>query len=194
MIFNTIERFWKNNGLKILLIFSITLILILWILNWGGHGTYDLHYYYDKNDKNDKKKVRFDESSEEKTEQKPPKESKLEIATKASLERLLKKPFHKERPDFLRNPVTKNFNLELDCFNPELKLGVEVNGIQHYKYVPYFHKNFDAFRNQQYRDELKRRMCKDEGVILIEVPYTVKIPDIDNFLINELRKNGFSLK
>lgn len=190
MIFSSLERFWKHNGLKILLVFSLTLILILWILNWNGQGTYDLYYYYDKNDKK-KKKVRF---NDEINENNSPKESKLEIATRASLERLLKKPFPKERPDFLRNPVTKNFNLELDCFNSELKLAVEVNGIQHYKYVPYFHKNFDAFRNQQYRDELKRRMCKDEGIILIEVPYTVKVNDIDNFLINELRKNGFSLK
>ena len=110
-----------------------------------------------------------------------------------TLEKIFKKRFDKERPDFLKNPVTKNFNLEIDCFNRELNLGVEVNGIQHYKYVPYFHKNFEAFRNQQYRDELKRRMCKDEGIILIEVPYTVKIKDLDSFLIDELRKNGFKI-
>jgi hypothetical protein len=36
-------------------------------------------------------------------------------------------------------------------------------------------------------------MCKDEGITLIEVPYTVKVKDIDDFLINELRKNRISI-
>jgi hypothetical protein len=92
----------------------------------------------------------------------------------------------------LRNPVTgNNFNLEIDCYNPNLKLGVEYNGVQHYKYVPYFHRNNEAFLNQKYRDLIKSQFCKNEGVILIEVPYTVKVKDIESYLISELRKNGF---
>ena len=181
-----LQKFWKTNGFKVLLFFSIALIVILFILNWNGKGTWDLRYTYDK-----KKKKYISEEPSEKEE--TPKESKLEFATRASLERLLNKPFPKERPDFLRNPITKNFNLELDCFNRDMKLAVEINGIQHYKYVPFFHKNYEAFRNQQYRDELKRRMCKDEGITLIEVPYTVKIKDIDDFVINELRKNNIEI-
>lgn len=184
-----LQTYWKDNGLKILLIFSIALIVILFLLNINGKGTWDLNYYYDKKNKKYKTPDVQQDSIPEKTQ----KDSKLEIATRASLERIFKKPFPKERPDFLKNPVTKNFNLELDCFNRELKLAVEVNGAQHYKYIPYFHKTFDAFRNQQYRDELKRRMCKDEGIILIEVPYTVKVQDIDDFLLTEIRKNGISV-
>jgi hypothetical protein len=57
--------------------------------------------------------------------------------------------------------------------------------------VPYFHKNKEAFYNQKYRDELKKRMCKDNGIILIEVPYTVKEHEIEDFLINELRKHRY---
>jgi Iridoviridae Uvr/REP helicase len=108
-------------------------------------------------------------------------------------------PFHKARPDFLRNPVTsgngegagKAFNLEIDCYSSKLKLGVEYNGAQHYKFIPHFHKNKEAFRNQQYRDELKRRMCDDNNVTLIEVPYTVNKKDIPSFLYEKLKLLGY---
>lgn len=77
--------------------------------------------------------------------------------------------------------------LEIDCCNTDMKLGVEYNGKQHYTYVPGFHKNHDAFRNQQYRDEMKQRLCEENGYELIIVPYTVKVEDIEDFLLNELR-------
>ena len=95
------------------------------------------------------------------------------------LENAFDRSFGKARPNFLNNPVTGgNFNLELDCYNPELKLAVEYNGVQHYKYTPHFHKNNEAFLNQKYRDELKRRMCKDNMITLIEVPYTIMVENI----------------
>lgn len=104
-------------------------------------------------------------------------------------------PFKSTRPNFLRNPVTssagKNYNLELDCYNDELKLAVEYNGRQHYDYVPYFHKNKEAFRNQQYRDELKRRICTDNGITLIEISYTVKNGDIEAELVKKLKQHKF---
>ena len=89
----------------------------------------------------------------------------------------------------MNNPVTGgNFNLELDCYNQDLNIACEYNGAQHYKYIPYFHKNKEAFYNQRYRDELKRRICKDNGIILIEVPHTVKTENIENYISKELKK------
>ena len=102
-----------------------------------------------------------------------------------------KRPFNKARPDFLRNPVTGgNFNLELDCFDEGLRIAVEYNGIQHYRYIPYFHKNKEAFTNQKYRDFMKKQKCKDAGVLLISVPYTVELHNIKKYIENELRING----
>ncbi len=66
---------------------------------------------------------------------------------------------------------------------------MNIYGAQHYKFIPHFHKNKEAFRNQQYRDELKRRMCDDNNVTLIEVPYTVK--DIPTYLYNKLKPLGY---
>jgi len=121
-----------------------------------------------------------------------PRESKGEAECRRVLEFLFHKPFTSQRPDFLRNPVTGgNHNLELDCFNREMNLAVEYNGVQHYKYSPYFHKSNEQFMNQKYRDDMKRRICKDKGVTLIEVPHTVKIHDIKDFIVNECIKYGY---
>ena len=70
----------------------------------------------------------------------------------------------------------------MDCYNSDIGLAVEYNGEQHYKYIPFFHQNKEAFKNQLYRDELKRRMCKDAGVTLIEVPYTIPVDEIESYL------------
>ena len=109
--------------------------------------------------------------------------SKGEEECRKSLQMLFNKPFYSARPSFLQNPVTGgNFNLELDCWDEDIRLAVEYNGIQHYKYIPYFHKNYEAFLNQKYRDDMKRRICIDNQIILIEVPYTIKIDDIYDYL------------
>jgi hypothetical protein len=109
-------------------------------------------------------------------------ESKGELKCRQFLNKYFNKPFIKVRN--LYNPVTHQY-LELDCYNEDLKLAVEYQGQQHYKHVPYFHKNFESFRNQQYRDELKRIFCRDLGITLVEVPYTVK--DIDGYLWSKLQ-------
>lgn len=117
----------------------------------------------------------------------PPQESKGEKECRRVMEKIFKKPFPKIRPNFLRNTVTSgeengDINLEIDCYNDQLKIGVEYSGIQHYKYTPFFHKNKEAFYNQKYRDEMKRVKCKENGILLIEVPYTVRLEDIEGFL------------
>ena len=99
--------------------------------------------------------------------------------------------FSTHRPKFLSNPVTDGrWNMELDCYNPQLQIAVEYNGKQHYTYTPYFHRNQDAFYNQKYRDELKRRLCAEAGVLLIEVPYTVTFNKIPGFITSKLRAAG----
>jgi hypothetical protein len=121
-----------------------------------------------------------------------PKESKGERASRAAAERIFNKPFIKVRPDFLRNTVT-NHNLELDVYNEELKLAIEYSGRQHYEFVPFFHKNYEAFLNQKYRDEMKKNKCKEQEIQLIEIPYTVKLEDIESFIRIESKKLGYDI-
>ena len=103
------------------------------------------------------------------------------------IEKITGKKFPKVRPNFLMNTVSGS-NLELDCYNDEMKIAVEYNGEQHYNYIPYFHNNKDAFTNLKYRDEKKRLLCKKNGILLITVPYTVKHRDIETYIIKELKK------
>ena len=120
------------------------------------------------------------------------KESRGETECRRVLEKIFKKEFRKTRPKFLNNPVTGGkYNLEIDCYNEELRLGLEYNGRQHYEYSSFFHKNKEDFLNQKYRDIIKKNMCKDNNVILIEVPYTVKIEDIEYYIIKELKELGY---
>lgn len=158
-------------------------ISILFIVGMAGFnlltnkkGTWYQYYVseYDKN-KNQYKKVAT--------------ESKGETECRNILQDIFKKPFNKIRPDWLKNHITGGNNLEIDCYNDDLKLGIEYQGRQHYEFCPYFHKTKDSFYNQKYRDDDKRRKCTDHGITLIEVPYNVK--DIRGFLITELLNAGY---
>jgi len=119
-------------------------------------------------------------------------ESRGETQCREVAEKIFGKPFAKIRPDFLRNNVTGK-NLELDIFNEELRVAIEYNGQQHYKYIPFFHKNYEHFLNQKYRDEIKKMLCEQNDIKLIEVPHTVDLPDIETYIRVEARKLNFKV-
>jgi hypothetical protein len=121
-----------------------------------------------------------------------PNDSRLELRSKFILEDIFKKPFYKIRPDFLRNDVT-GCNLEIDLYNDDLKLAVEVQGDQHYKFIPFFHRNKDAFLNQRYRDMMKKEKCKQRGITLIEIPYSVGEKKLKSYIVRQLQLEGFLL-
>lgn len=94
--------------------------------------------------------------------------------------------FTKVRPNWLKNPKT-NRNLELDFFNEELKIAIEYNGEQHYTYKPFFHRSETDFQEQVYRDKLKKRLCMEHGVILVVIPFTVRLEDMEKFIRDEIK-------
>lgn len=180
------RKYWKFYSFEIIMVLCILFFLVFGIVNKikGGKGTWSKYYYYNYND-------HFDVDKKNSYKNKKITESKGELECRRVLEKVFRKPFNKIRPNFLNNPVTGGNNLEIDCYNDQLKLGVEYSGKQHYQFVPYFHRNKEAFWNQKYRDEMKKRLCKDNNILLIEVPYTIKINDIESFLLKELRKNNY---
>ncbi len=169
--FNKISNFTRFSAFELLLFASITFIILFAMYKFftSDKGTWSDKKYYDM--------IPYGRSNTNKG--RSAKLSKGEAECKRVLEKIFKKPFNNIRPDFLSNPVTGGKNLELDCYNEELKLAVEYNGRQHYEYSPYFHKNKDQLETQKYRDMMKRNLCKENNVTLIEVPYTVKIENIE---------------
>jgi hypothetical protein len=183
-VYYFIKNNWKTHGFEIVLATCVAFLVLNYFYNLlaGRKGTWSSTYFY-------RKTPYINKSTSTSSTRNRENGSKGENECRRVLETFFRRPFSKARPNFLNNPVTGgHFNLELDCFNEDLKLAVEYNGVQHYKFVPYFHKNHEAFLNQKYRDEIKRRMCKDNNIFLIEVPYTVSVDKISSYIKNELRK------
>ena len=180
-------RMWNEYGLEFLACTSLLIILILGGFNYlmNKNGTYS-HAKTPPKIKGDGYPT--DMPYMEHTD----KDSKLELQAKVILENIFKQPFVKVRPDFLKNDVT-GYNLELDLYNPNLKLAVEINGDQHYKFIPFFHRNKDAFTKQRYRDEMKKWKCQQAGLTLIDVPYSVGEKGLKPYLVKRLRLEGFLL-
>jgi len=107
--------------------------------------------------------------------------NKSENKCRSIIENIYKQPFPSIRPDFLRNPVTGK-NLELDMYNENMKLAFEYNGVQHYKYTPFFHRNYNDFLKQKLYDKYKKSVCKRLGITLITIPYTVKYKDLNKWI------------
>jgi hypothetical protein len=69
-----------------------------------------------------------------------------------------------------RDPAKRSV-LYLDFFIPNVKIGVEVHGQQHYKYVPFFHKSKAGFLHAQARDRTKAEWCELNDIELIVLKY-----------------------
>ncbi|MDD4930673.1 MAG: hypothetical protein PHG66_00770 [Candidatus Colwellbacteria bacterium] len=81
------------------------------------------------------------------------------------LEKLTGFPFVKIRPPWLGK-------LELDGYCEKLNLAFEYQGLQHYEYIPFFHQNdIERFNGQLERDIRKKELCKENGTILLCIPY-----------------------
>lgn len=114
---------------------------------------------------------------------------KNEKYTKELVQLLTKKKFQKVKPKWLKNK--KGNLLEIDIYNDELKLGIEYNGIQHYKFTKIFHKSEEDFQNRLEDDKLKVKLCEENNVKLIVVPYNC---DIKQFIINKLEELHIEFK
>ena len=184
-------KFWDKYGWIIISVLSIVFLIIAAI--WKDNSKINDFSFLFKNHKTIRKQKNTPTYHTPQSDVlKSGYVSKGEEECRKSLERIFNKPFYKIRPHFLKNDVTGK-NLELDLYNPDLKLCVEMNGKQHYQYNPYFHKNNEAFLNQRYRDEMKKTKCKENGVNFIEVPYTIKLHQIEDFLRMKIKELGYMI-
>ena len=68
------------------------------------------------------------------------------------------------------NPAKKSV-LYLDFFIPNVRIGVEVHGEQHFKYTPFFHKSKAGFLRAKARDRDKAEWCEINDIELIVLRY-----------------------
>jgi hypothetical protein len=114
-----------------------------------------------------------------------------ELVTLFALEYLFDKPFIKIRPEWLKNKDGNN--LEIDCYNEELKLCIEYNGKQHYEFVPFFHKSTADFEKIKNSDKIKEEKCIKKGLIFIKIPYTVKTENICKYIAEKCKENKIEI-
>lgn len=178
-----IKKIIESHIFNILFILAVSVLITIYVINLfsGSKGTYADHSDMMWTLFNKKYKKPFESKN------KVSFESRGETECRRAIESITGEPFPRSRPSFLLNKVSGH-HLELDCFNEDLKLAIEYNGEQHYKYIPYFHSNKDSFYNIRYRDEMKKQLCKDAGVELIIVPYTVKINEIEAYIENKYQR------
>lgn len=109
-----------------------------------------------------------------------PKESIGEQFVRRAFELHFKVKFYKIKPDWLINPKT-NMRLELDGYNEELNIAFEVQGGYHFKNT----RKIDPSKVQE-KDNLKRIICKEKGVVLHQINYNKSLEEPYSYLKNKL--------
>lgn len=100
------------------------------------------------------------------------------------LESLCKKAFPKARPIWLRNH--KGNQMELDGYCKELNVAFEYQGEQHFRQHRFFHSRM-SLKERKLSDTIKRKLCEQHGVMLIEIPYTVKLENMKRYIFLQFR-------
>ena len=78
--------------------------------------------------------------------------------------------------------------LRFDFYLPLYNLCIEFHGVQHYEYVEHFHGTENKFQEQQLKDDIKRKYCKNNNINLIELPCNMTISEIRVKLIKSINE------
>ncbi len=102
--------------------------------------------------------------------------------------------FPKSYPTWLRNK--RGNQMELDGFCQSLGIAFEHHGEQHYSTKSMFIKSEKVLQERQMDDRLKRKLCKQQKIVLIEVPEIptrISIGRIKAFIKKECIDNSVPL-
>jgi hypothetical protein len=77
--------------------------------------------------------------------------------------------------------------LSLDFYNANKRIAIEVQGEQHFKFIPFFHGNRNTYLKQIKRDVKKIEFCEINNITLVEI-----FPE-DKLSVDFFKKMGVSL-
>jgi hypothetical protein len=108
--------------------------------------------------------------------------SKLEARVVKILEDITHAPFDQAHPSWLRDGTSAP--LELDGYNSELKVALEVQGPGHIKPLP--GESYEKYQKRVRRDQLKRELCVKHGIHLITIDYRISLANVGAYLRSRL--------
>jgi hypothetical protein len=97
------------------------------------------------------------------------------------------------RPKWLKTKSSQRA-LEIDVFIPELHVGVEIHGKQHFEHVPFFHQTDEDFERAIRLDMEKRIACAENGVFLFEIETEERVNDVIEKICKLVEHNPFDIK
>lgn len=109
--------------------------------------------------------------------------SKSEEIARTTFKQLFGGDFRKVRPNWLLN--SRGRRMELDGFEPSLGIAFEYQGRQHYENVGLY-KMGDRLAQRQADDQRKRELCKQNGVVLIELRWDQGYESFPELIRNQL--------
>jgi hypothetical protein len=107
---------------------------------------------------------------------------------------LFSSDFPKQKPKWLISSTGQR--LELDGYSDSLALAFEHQGEQHYSSNIHFVKSEEQMSLRLFLDCEKRRLCKENGVILIEIPEVprlTRVEDLKQYILAECSANSVSV-
>jgi hypothetical protein len=117
--------------------------------------------------------------------------NRSERLCRATFEAIFDAEFPRKKPEWLMN--SRGNRMELDGYCEVLNLAFEYHGEQHFQRVKRFQKSGSDFRQRLVDDEDKRKLCEENGVTLIEVPYTVMPEEMREFIWKQCRSIGVNV-
>ena len=90
---------------------------------------------------------------------------------RAILEKIFGTSFPKKKPSWLVS--SRGTRMELDGYSEKAGIAFEYQGIQHFVKNAHFHSGRVTLRSRQADDRLKAALCKQRGVVLLQIQYTV---------------------
>ncbi len=107
-----------------------------------------------------------------------------ERVCRIALKHLTGEELPRARPVWLVNDLGNR--MEFDGYNGHLRLAFEHQGEHHYRPLPHFQRRSETLQRRQHDDQTKRQLCVEQEITLIEIPYSIELSDLLNWLREQL--------